>query len=111
MAALGNGTVSAFEIPQRLLKPLRNLGVSVKIESESQWLSRISGSQSRVRWIGATVPVAVDSALASCEIAIYDQKPTESGYLELLPYFKEQAVAITAHRFGNPVRFIKALAL
>jgi RHH-type proline utilization regulon transcriptional repressor/proline dehydrogenase/delta 1-pyrroline-5-carboxylate dehydrogenase len=109
MAALGNGTVSAFEIPQRLLKPLRKLGVSVKIESESQWLARINGLQSRVRWIGATSPVAADSALASCEIAIHDQKPTESGYLELLPYFKEQAVAITAHRFGNPVRFIKAL--
>jgi RHH-type proline utilization regulon transcriptional repressor/proline dehydrogenase/delta 1-pyrroline-5-carboxylate dehydrogenase len=111
MAALGNGKVSAFEIPQRLIKPLRKLGVSVKIESESQWLARVGSSQSRVRWIGATTPVATDSALASCEIAIYDQKPTESGYLELLPYFKEQAVAITAHRFGNPVRFIKALVL
>jgi RHH-type proline utilization regulon transcriptional repressor/proline dehydrogenase/delta 1-pyrroline-5-carboxylate dehydrogenase len=109
MAVLGDGMVSAFEIPERLLKPLKKLGVSVKIESESQWLARVSGSQSRVRWICATTPVAADSVLASCEIAIYDQKPTESGYLELLPYFKEQAVAITAHRFGNPVRFIKAL--
>jgi RHH-type proline utilization regulon transcriptional repressor/proline dehydrogenase/delta 1-pyrroline-5-carboxylate dehydrogenase len=109
LAALGQGSVSAFEIPDRLLKPLRKLGIQVKVESEQQWLTRITGSQSRVRWIGASTPVAADSPLASCEIAIYDQKPTESGYIELLPYFKEQAVAITAHRFGNPVRFIKAL--
>ncbi len=109
LAALGKGTVSAFEIPERLLKPLRKLGVEVKIESEQQWLSRISGTQTRVRWIGASSTIASDSPLASCEIAIYDQRPTESGYIELLPYFKEQAVAITAHRFGNPVRFIKAL--
>jgi RHH-type proline utilization regulon transcriptional repressor/proline dehydrogenase/delta 1-pyrroline-5-carboxylate dehydrogenase len=109
VAALGNGTVSAFEIPDRLLKPLRKLGIEIKIESEQQWLDRIRGSQSRVRWIGASATNAPDSPLASCEIAIYDQKPTESGYLELLPYFKEQAVTITAHRFGNPVRFIKSL--
>jgi RHH-type proline utilization regulon transcriptional repressor/proline dehydrogenase/delta 1-pyrroline-5-carboxylate dehydrogenase len=109
LAALGNGTVSAFEIPERLLKPLRKLGIEVKIETEEQWLNRIKGSQTRVRWIGASASVAADSPLASCEIAIYDQKPTESGYVELLPYFKEQAVTITAHRFGNPVRFIKAL--
>jgi RHH-type proline utilization regulon transcriptional repressor/proline dehydrogenase/delta 1-pyrroline-5-carboxylate dehydrogenase len=109
VAALGNGTVSAFEIPDRLLKPLRKLGIEIKIESEQQWLDRTRGSQSRVRWIGASATNAPDSPLASCEIAIYDQKPTESGYLELLPYFKEQAVTITAHRFGNPIRFIKSL--
>jgi RHH-type proline utilization regulon transcriptional repressor/proline dehydrogenase/delta 1-pyrroline-5-carboxylate dehydrogenase len=109
LAAIGNGTVSAFEIPERMLKPLRKLGVTVKIESEQQWLARITGTQARVRWIGASNSIPADSPLASCEIAIYDQKPTESGYVELLPYFKEQAVAITAHRFGNPVRFIKAL--
>ena len=109
LAALGQGSVSAFEIPDRLLKPLRKSGIKIMVESEQQWLARIAGSQSRVRWIGADTPVAADSPLASCEIAIYDQKPTESGYIELLPYFKEQAVAITAHRFGNPVRFIKAL--
>jgi RHH-type proline utilization regulon transcriptional repressor/proline dehydrogenase/delta 1-pyrroline-5-carboxylate dehydrogenase len=109
LAALGNGTVSAFEIPDRLLKPLRKLGIEIKIESEQQWLGRVRGSQTRIRWIGASATTAPDSPLASCEIAIFDQKPTESGYLELLPYFKEQAVTITAHRFGNPVRFIKSL--
>jgi RHH-type proline utilization regulon transcriptional repressor/proline dehydrogenase/delta 1-pyrroline-5-carboxylate dehydrogenase len=109
LAALGKGSVSAFEIPERLLKPLSKIGIAIKIESEQQWLSRITGTQTRVRWIGASSAIAADSPLASCEIAIYDQKPTESGYVELLPYFKEQAVTITAHRFGNPVRFIKAL--
>jgi RHH-type proline utilization regulon transcriptional repressor/proline dehydrogenase/delta 1-pyrroline-5-carboxylate dehydrogenase len=27
---------------------------------------------------------------------------TPTGRLELLPFVREQAVAITAHRFGNP---------
>jgi RHH-type proline utilization regulon transcriptional repressor/proline dehydrogenase/delta 1-pyrroline-5-carboxylate dehydrogenase len=27
---------------------------------------------------------------------------TEAGRLELLPFLREQAVSVTAHRFGNP---------
>jgi RHH-type proline utilization regulon transcriptional repressor/proline dehydrogenase/delta 1-pyrroline-5-carboxylate dehydrogenase len=44
-------------------------------------------------------------------LALYDQPVTEAGRIELLPYFKEQAVSITAHRFGNPVPWVKELAL
>ena len=29
---------------------------------------------------------------------------TASGRVEVLPFLKEQAVSITAHRFGNPDR-------
>jgi RHH-type transcriptional regulator, proline utilization regulon repressor / proline dehydrogenase / delta 1-pyrroline-5-carboxylate dehydrogenase len=29
---------------------------------------------------------------------------TESGRIEMLPFLKEQAVSITAHRFGTPDR-------
>jgi RHH-type proline utilization regulon transcriptional repressor/proline dehydrogenase/delta 1-pyrroline-5-carboxylate dehydrogenase len=29
---------------------------------------------------------------------------TEAGRLELLPFLREQAVSITAHRFGTPIR-------
>jgi RHH-type proline utilization regulon transcriptional repressor/proline dehydrogenase/delta 1-pyrroline-5-carboxylate dehydrogenase len=35
----------------------------------------------------------------------------ESGRIELLPYFKEQAISITAHRFGNPAEQIQDLKL
>jgi len=36
------------------------------------------------------------------EIALYGHEVTESGRVEMLPFVKEQAVSITAHRFGAP---------
>ena len=41
-------------------------------------------------------------------VAVYDQPVTASGRLEMLPFLREQAVSITAHRYGNPdPRFAK----
>jgi RHH-type proline utilization regulon transcriptional repressor/proline dehydrogenase/delta 1-pyrroline-5-carboxylate dehydrogenase len=36
---------------------------------------------------------------------------TASGRVEVLPFLKEQAVSITAHRFGNPDRGMSALVV
>jgi RHH-type proline utilization regulon transcriptional repressor/proline dehydrogenase/delta 1-pyrroline-5-carboxylate dehydrogenase len=104
--AVVGGTVSAFDIPSRLKKPLHKLGVKIAIESDSSWLERMQSHVGRIRMVGKVEAITADSPLANCEIALY-----ESGYLELLPYFKEQAVTITAHRFGNPVRFLEKLEL
>ena len=38
------------------------------------------------------------------DIAIYGQEVTESGRVEMLPFLREQAISITAHRFGTPHR-------
>jgi RHH-type proline utilization regulon transcriptional repressor/proline dehydrogenase/delta 1-pyrroline-5-carboxylate dehydrogenase len=35
-------------------------------------------------------------------VAVHAHPVTESGRLEMLPFLHEQAVSITAHRFGNP---------
>ena len=36
------------------------------------------------------------------DLAVYAQPVTEAGRVELLPFLREQAVSITAHRFGTP---------
>jgi RHH-type proline utilization regulon transcriptional repressor/proline dehydrogenase/delta 1-pyrroline-5-carboxylate dehydrogenase len=36
------------------------------------------------------------------EIAIWGGPVTQAGRVELLPFLREQAISITAHRFGNP---------
>ncbi len=36
------------------------------------------------------------------EIAIWAGPVTQAGRVELLPFLREQAISITAHRFGNP---------
>ncbi|WAC67435.1 proline dehydrogenase family protein [Agrococcus sp. SL85] len=35
-------------------------------------------------------------------VAVYDGPVSSEGRIELLPFLREQAISITAHRFGNP---------
>ena len=63
---------------------------------------------SRVRIVGAEASVAAArTALAEAtdgdpDIAVYANEVTTAGRIELLPFLHEQAITITAHRFGNP---------
>ncbi len=107
LLTLGSGRVSAFEIPKRLLQILKKSGIQVVIESEASWVDSVKPGE-RWRVIG---PVSYLGKLADCRITVYNQDPVESGRIELLPYFKEQAISITAHRFGNPSRMVAQLSL
>ena len=62
----------------------------------------------RVRIVGAADDVAaLHAALAAAvqgdpDLAIFAGEVTTAGRIELLPFLHEQAIAITAHRYGNP---------
>ena len=43
------------------------------------------------------------------DLAVWAQPVTEAGRVELLPFLREQAVSITAHRFGTPNHLTDAL--
>ena len=83
------------------------------IESDDEWLARAAAGgigTSRVRLIGGdpqTGAAAAATAFAhalggSPDIAVYAHPVTQAGRVELLPFLREQAISITAHRFGNP---------
>ncbi|WEO77619.1 bifunctional proline dehydrogenase/L-glutamate gamma-semialdehyde dehydrogenase [Cryobacterium sp. SO2] len=103
---------SALEVPQRVLAVLAPRGIQVIIETDAGWLARAAAgeiSTSRVRLVGsdpladATEAAALAHALGgSPDIAVYAQPVTQAGRVELLPFLREQAISITAHRFGNP---------
>ena len=73
------------------------------VETHEGWLDRVRELHpERVRVTGATgydVARAVDG---DPDVAIYGGAVTQSGRIELLPFLREQAIAITAHRFGTP---------
>jgi RHH-type proline utilization regulon transcriptional repressor/proline dehydrogenase/delta 1-pyrroline-5-carboxylate dehydrogenase len=108
--SLGGVSLSAFDVPKRLRKVLTKAGISIRIESDEAWLAGLE-APARWRYVGAKLSVTSDSKLSNCEITIYDNPVTESGVVELLPYFKEQAVSVTAHRFGNPNQLAKKIKL
>lgn len=111
LIALGSGEVSAFEIPERLKRIAQKVGIRVIVEDQAAFEASLKLRPRRVRMLGQIHDIDADSPLANPDVALYVEPATESGRIELLPYFKEQAVSITAHRFGNPVKFVKELAI
>jgi RHH-type proline utilization regulon transcriptional repressor/proline dehydrogenase/delta 1-pyrroline-5-carboxylate dehydrogenase len=107
--ALGNLDISSFELDKNVISLLKSSGLRVAIEDQDGFEKRLAASPRRVRLVGNASEVDADSALSSCDVAVYSHELTESGRIELLPYFKEQSVTVTGHRFGTPVQFVAAL--
>jgi RHH-type proline utilization regulon transcriptional repressor/proline dehydrogenase/delta 1-pyrroline-5-carboxylate dehydrogenase len=103
---------SSIPVPQAVLQVLAEREVPVLIENEADWLKRAARGgipTSRVRLIGgdplngaqAAASALADALGGSPDIAVYSHPVTQAGRIELLPFLREQAIAITAHRFGN----------
>jgi RHH-type proline utilization regulon transcriptional repressor/proline dehydrogenase/delta 1-pyrroline-5-carboxylate dehydrogenase len=71
------------------------LPVEVRVEDDLTWAEALPAG--RVRLIGTS-----KSLDGSPDRAVWPGPVTASGRLEMLPFLREQAVSITAHRFGNP---------
>ncbi|HYI33042.1 MAG TPA: bifunctional proline dehydrogenase/L-glutamate gamma-semialdehyde dehydrogenase [Glaciibacter sp.] len=104
---------SAIDVPLAVRTILTERDVPVVIENDAEWLERAAAggiTTSRVRLIGGdrlagAAAAATDLAAAldgSPDIAVYSHPVTQAGRVEVLPFLREQAISITAHRFGNP---------
>lgn len=130
MAGIRSGsdfTVSApVGLPGAVRRALGDQGVAVFVETEDEWMQRIAARgdgavdagytrPSRVRLIGSEASVAaLHAALARAvdgdpDLAVYANEVTTAGRLELLPFLHEQSITITAHRFGNPDDWSRAV--
>ncbi|RUR01908.1 proline dehydrogenase family protein [Labedella endophytica] len=106
-------------LPTPLLRALDGLDVFVTVETDEEWIGRVAAGSRvgegertermpRARIIGQKASrTSVHAALAWAvdgdpDLAIYSGEVTQSGRIELLPFLHEQAISITAHRFGNP---------
>lgn len=109
-------------LPAEVRRVLSELDVLVAVESDDEWIERMTRREEpvdvlsaaaapraqRVRLVGTRDAVsAVHRALAEAmagdpDLAVYDGEVTSAGRVELLPFVHEQAISITAHRFGSP---------
>jgi RHH-type transcriptional regulator, proline utilization regulon repressor / proline dehydrogenase / delta 1-pyrroline-5-carboxylate dehydrogenase len=79
------------------------LGIGVTVEDEETWHARAAKLPSgRIRLLGGSAAELYAAIGGRPDLAVYAQPVTEAGRIELLPFLREQAVAITAHRFGTP---------
>ncbi|HEX7203450.1 MAG TPA: hypothetical protein VF249_11915, partial [Arthrobacter sp.] len=99
------------------LRPvLTALDIDVAVESDAGWLAsagrlasagKLSGA--RIRLIGGDATALAEATGGRPDLAVYAHPVTEAGRVELLPFLHEQAVSITAHRFGTPNHLSDAL--
>ncbi|PVZ54304.1 bifunctional proline dehydrogenase/L-glutamate gamma-semialdehyde dehydrogenase [Arthrobacter sp. H-02-3] len=110
-------TVStAVELPAQLSAVLSGLGIAVTVENDADWLAsagtlaaagKLSGA--RIRLIGGNAKALAEATGGRPDLAVYFHPVTEAGRVELLPFLHEQAISITAHRFGTPNHISDAL--
>ena len=112
----------AEPLPQALRAALLGAGVEVAVERGAVWEARLSDMASsgalgvRVRIVGDRRVPSEElwqqaSALTggSPDVALYTGPVTTCPHTELLTFLREQAVAITSHRFGTPLDLAKGL--
>ena len=125
-AGVRAGGFISLSVADRLPQPLQNAllaaGVQVMVEDQGAWDARLAelaasgGLGTRVRVIG---PREETSAArwshasrvtgGSPDIALYTGAVTACPHSELLPFLREQAVAVTNHRFGTPLDLAEGL--
>ena len=107
---------TAVVLPAQLRPVLTALDIDVTVESDADWLAsagrlaaagKLSGA--RIRLIGGDAAALAEATGGRPDLAVYAHAVTEAGRVELLPFLHEQAVSITAHRFGTPNHLSDAL--
>lgn len=100
---------TAIEPAPALRAALAAAGVPVEVQDDAAFRTSAARlPQGRIRYLAAEADVAAGvRALAEAvdgrpDLAIVSHAVVEAGRVELLPFLREQAVAITAHRFGTP---------
>lgn len=84
----------------------------VKVETDDAWNARVAIDRpARIRLIEGDASALAEVLGGAPDVAIWGGPVTASGRVEVLPFLKEQAVSITAHRFGNPDRGMAALVV
>ncbi|MFJ4264102.1 bifunctional proline dehydrogenase/L-glutamate gamma-semialdehyde dehydrogenase [Paenarthrobacter nicotinovorans] len=94
---------SAVVLPDAVVTAFAGLGINVRIEDDAAWLARAASFDGgRIRLIGGDFAALSAAMGGRPDVAVYHGAVTQAGRIEMLPFLREQAVSITAHRFGTP---------
>ncbi len=82
---------------------LATAGVTYRAEDAVSWRNTLRDkAPGRVRLLGGSREQLGCDSGGNAGIALYAQPVVEAGRIELLTFLHEQAIAVTAHRFGSP---------
>jgi RHH-type transcriptional regulator, proline utilization regulon repressor / proline dehydrogenase / delta 1-pyrroline-5-carboxylate dehydrogenase len=102
---------SAAPLQSGFVKLTAAAGARYLVQDAAAWAATLTGSTAphRVRLIGGDRKVFAKASDGRADIALYAQPVVEAGRVELLTFLHEQAVAVTAHRFGSPTPLAEGL--
>ncbi|PRC43595.1 1-pyrroline-5-carboxylate dehydrogenase, partial [Mycobacterium sp. ITM-2017-0098] len=93
-----------------IVDELRSYGIICRVEDADAWRKVLRGSApARVRLLGGSREAFAEVSEGRPDIALYAQPVVEAGRVELLTFLREQAVSVTAHRFGSPTALVEGL--
>lgn len=121
-AGVAAGSAPVLSIPIALPQPVfaafESAGVEIHFEDDAAWSARVAALAKqqgptagvRLRVVAGDSPKARAQATSDTyqasngkpDIAVYGGPVVSAGRVEMLPFLREQAVSITAHRFGTP---------
>jgi RHH-type proline utilization regulon transcriptional repressor/proline dehydrogenase/delta 1-pyrroline-5-carboxylate dehydrogenase len=94
---------TAVDLPTAVRAVLTELNISSIVENDTAWHTHaVRLGAGRIRLIGGDPKALAEATEGRPDLAVYTHPVTLSGRLELLPFLHEQAISITAHRFGTP---------
>ncbi|MBP2413207.1 RHH-type proline utilization regulon transcriptional repressor/proline dehydrogenase/delta 1-pyrroline-5-carboxylate dehydrogenase [Arthrobacter stackebrandtii] len=94
---------TAVALPSEVQALLFSLRIPVAKENDADFLTKARRfGAGRIRLIGGDAASVYEATGGRPDLAIYHGEVTEAGRVEMLPFLHEQAVSITAHRFGTP---------
>jgi len=89
---------------------LRSCGVTYRVEDADAWRAVLrTDPPARVRLLGGSRAEFAEASDGRPDVALYAHPVLEAGRVELLTFLREQAVSITAHRFGSPTALTEGL--
>ncbi|MGM7671568.1 proline dehydrogenase family protein [Microbacterium sp. A93] len=98
---------AATELPASVHAWLSGASVGVAVEDAAAWgarAARLAETGGRIRLVGGNAAAVAAHTGGSPAVAVYAGPVVSAGRIELLPFLREQAVSISAHRFGTPHR-------
>lgn len=99
---------TSTELPTSVRDWLSASGVGVAVEDQAAWgarAARLAETGGRVRLVGGDVAAVAAATGGSPAVAVYAGPVLTAGRIEMLTFLREQAVSITAHRFGTAHRY------
>lgn len=103
---------SALTLSPTEEEALRAAGADLRMEDADAWHRTVADLRdARIRLVGGRAEDLLTAHGGRPDLAVYDGEVTEAGRIELLPFLREQAVSITAHRFGTPTSLVEVLPL